>query len=337
MQNIDITTIIHGLSVAEHLSFRAAARMLGVQQSAVSRRIRSLEDVLGVSLFERHAGGVRLTTAGIQFFDRVRPALAQLDIAVKAAGAAGRGEDGYLRIGLFSSIATGFLHRLIRDFNEQHPDVALEISEVEMRQCPAFLRKGRLDVAFVMGTPVIPNCETTQLWTERLFAVLPQGHLLAERAELEWEALRDEHFIVRHSDPGPIIENYLIKRVACFGQRPNIQRFDVSREGSIHLVALGLGISLTTEATTACSYPGVKFCPLAGAEHVVPFSALWSPKDDNPTLRRFLSLARVMSSRWNSRAHDVMTTSPVEPAASILVGPRPAALASNGRTSDPLP
>src|SRR5262249_7804803 len=55
-------SITQGLLVAECLSFRRTATLLGVRQSAVSRR--SLEDALGVSLFERYHDGVRITVAG---------------------------------------------------------------------------------------------------------------------------------------------------------------------------------------------------------------------------------------------------------------------------------
>jgi hypothetical protein len=70
-----------------------------------------------------------------------------------------------------------------------------------------------------------------------------------------------------------------------------VQRFDVGRETSMHLVALGMGVSLTSEATIANSFPEVEFRPLAGSTDVVSFSGIWSPKNDNPALRRFLSLA----------------------------------------------
>ncbi len=51
---INPISIKQALAVAEHLSFRAAARALGVRHSAVSRRVRALEEKLGVTLFERH-------------------------------------------------------------------------------------------------------------------------------------------------------------------------------------------------------------------------------------------------------------------------------------------
>lgn len=57
---INLVSASHALAAAEHLSFSRAAHVLRVRQSAVSRRVRALEDVLGVSLFERHSTGVRL-------------------------------------------------------------------------------------------------------------------------------------------------------------------------------------------------------------------------------------------------------------------------------------
>lgn len=319
-QAINLVSIAQALLVAEHLSFRQAASALGVRQSAVSRRIRSLEDTLGVSLFERYHGGVRITAAGARFFDRARSALIQLDHAVETAAAAGRGENGHLRVGIFSSIATGFLRELIRTFCEQHPDVALQISEVASPDHVALIRKGRLDIAFVMGTPAVPNCETAQLWTEPVFVVLPQGHVLCAREEIEWEALRDEHFILRQSDPGPAIQDYVIKRLANLGYRPSVRRFDVGRETSMHLVGLGLGVSLTSGATIASSFPGVEFRRIAGATDVIPFSGVWSPKNDNPAFRRFLSLGRVLAKKGTNRSDDVTASSSPGPTMHDWIG-----------------
>ena len=309
---INLISIAQALLVAEHLSFRQAARILDVRQSAVSRRIRSLEDTLGVSLFERHHGGVRVTDAGARFFDRARHVLVQLDHAVKTAEAAGRGENGYLRIGILSSMAGGFLRALIRTFRDRHPDVVLQISEIPSREHTALIRKRQLDVAFVMGAPTVPSCEVLPLWTERLFVILPRGHALCSRKEVEWEALRDERCILRQSDPGPAFQDYVINRLADLGHRPNVQRFDVGREASMHLVALGMGVSLTSEATIANSFPEVEFRPLAGNTDVVSFSGIWSPKNDNPALRRFLSLARVLARKWKNHSGDAATRLSVE-------------------------
>jgi hypothetical protein len=98
-----------------------------------------------------------------------------------------------------------------------------------------------------------------------------------------------------------------------------MQRFDVGRETSMQLVALGLGVTLTSEATTANSFPGVEFRPIAGDTDAIPFSGVWSPKNDNPAFRRFLSLARVLSKKWNNRFDNVTAPSVTGPASRDLI------------------
>src|SRR5215475_13296957 len=166
---INSVSIAQALVVAKYLSFRGAASALGVRQSAVSRRVRALEDVLGVSLFERYHAGVRLTAAGARFFDQARDALSQLDDAAKTAGAAGRGTIGRLDIGILSSMGAGFLREVIRVYHERQPDVAIQILEGASLEQIALVRKGRLDVAFVLGTSNVPNCDVAHLWTEHIF------------------------------------------------------------------------------------------------------------------------------------------------------------------------
>lgn len=97
------------IAAAEHWSFRAAARVLGVQESAISRRIHDFEDEIGAALFIRSHQGVKLTYAGQRFACRARIALDQIGHAAKDVGAIGRAEDGVVRIGIFSSMASGFL------------------------------------------------------------------------------------------------------------------------------------------------------------------------------------------------------------------------------------
>ena len=82
------------LSVAEAGSFRKAAILLGVAQSAVTRRIQKLENMLGVSLFERWQGGARLTRAGTRFADDTREITSRFDAAIFTAQAAGVADNG---------------------------------------------------------------------------------------------------------------------------------------------------------------------------------------------------------------------------------------------------
>ena len=301
---INLVSITQGLLVAECLSFRRAARMLGTQQSAISRRVRELEDVLGVSLFERYHAGVRVTAAGARFFEYARDALRQLDYAVKTAGAAGRGAIGRLDIGILSSMAAGFLREVIRRYRAEHAHVAMHILEGASIEQIALVRERRLDIAFILGNSGLPNCDVAQLWTEQIYVALPQGHVLCDGDAVSWEHLRDEHIILCQSEKGRALHDHLITRLAQLGHKPSVQRLDVGRETLMHLVALGLGVSLTSEAMVATQFPEVVFRPVAGDAATIAFSAVWLPNNDNPAFRQFLSLARAMAKKWEHHPQD---------------------------------
>ena len=104
-----LVSVAQAVAVGEYLSFQRAATALGVRQSTVSRRVRQLEDELGVSLFERNRAQVRVTNAGAAFLKQAGEALNQLEHAVRTANAAGTGSIGRLNVGFLTSMATGFL------------------------------------------------------------------------------------------------------------------------------------------------------------------------------------------------------------------------------------
>ena len=290
---IELRHLRYFVTAAEHGSFRKAGMVLGIRESAISRRVRDLEDRLGASLFQRHTGGVSLTLAGQRFLRRARMTLQQIDDAAKDVAVIGRSEEGRIRIGIFSSLASGFLFDLLRAFDRDHAGVLVELIDGSPAEHVAAVRQLRLDVAFLTGTARWSDCETEPLWSEKVFAVLPEGHRLIAKDDLHWHDLAGESFIVSDAAPGPEIHDYLVQRLADLGHHPDVQAQQVGRDVLLSMVAVGRGLTLTSEATTAAQIPGVAYRPIA--DEVLPFSAIWSPRNDNPACRRFLSLARSMA------------------------------------------
>jgi DNA-binding transcriptional LysR family regulator len=177
-----MASLIQTLAVAEHMNFRHAANALGVSLSSVSARVKTLEEDLGVLLFERHARGVRLADAGRLFVEQVAAGVEQIDHAVKTAGMAASGECGRLRIGVHGIIPRSFLAELLQRYREDHPCIEIEIMEGAARDAVMQLRADRLDVVFVAGKPELPDCHSRQIWSEPLVSVLPDQHQLAGRS-----------------------------------------------------------------------------------------------------------------------------------------------------------
>lgn len=282
------------IAAADYGSFRKAAAALAIQESSISRRIRDLEDELGASLFVRYAGGVRLTVAGQEFLRNARHALRQIDIGVTKVAAVGRAEQGLIKVGIFSSLASGFLFDLLRAFGERHPKVQIDIIDGSPPEHVAAVRNLNLDVAFITGMPAWDGCEAEHLWCEKVFLVLPDDHPLADKPDLGWADLASERFIVSDGAPGLEIHEYLVARLAGLGRKVEIQTQQVGRDNILSLVAVGQGLTLTSEATTGAQFPGITYRELAG--EILPFSMVWSAINDNPACRRLLSLARSMTS-----------------------------------------
>lgn len=289
-KSIEFRHLRYFIAAAEHGSFRKAGAAIGVQEFAISRRIRDLEDRLGASLFHRHSAGVCLTHAGRRFLRRARQIIRNLGEGAHDIAAVGRGENGSVRIGIYSSIASGFLAELLHSYGLRHGDVRIELVDGNPDEHIAAIRQFRLDVAFLTGERDWPGCDRAHLWCERVFVVLPDQHPLAARAELTWPDLAEELFIVSEAAPGQEIHNHLVRELAALGRHPEIQVQSVSRDNLLPLVAIGRGLTLVSEAMTVALLPGITYRPIAG--EILPFSAVWSPNNDNPAFRRLLSMAR---------------------------------------------
>jgi len=122
---------------------------------------------------------------------------------------------------------------------------------------------------------------------------LPKGDKLERKSEIDWNDLTDRRFIVSEADSGPEIYDYIVKHLADLGRHSYVERHNVGRDNLMSLVAVGQGVTLVSEAVKGARFHGVVYRPIRGT--VLPFSALRSVRNDNPALRRFLSLARTLS------------------------------------------
>lgn len=291
----DLSALRYVLAAAEFRSFHRAAEALGTYPATISRSVRKVEDAIGVSLFERGAGGVRLTETGHRFASLAMAALCELRQATELAQASGRVEVGSVRVGVTTSLAGGFLRDLIADYKARHPGVAIEVHDGSPIDHISRVRDRLLDAAFVKDAGNIPDCVAKPLWTERIFVAMAAGHKLAGRSHLDWCDLTQERFIATRADPGGEIRSYIRRRLSDRGGDAAVHLKPVQRETLMHMVGLGDGITLVSEAWMSMSFPNVVLLPLAGSADVLTLYMVWAPRNDNPALRRFISRAHVLA------------------------------------------
>lgn len=291
--DISVRHLEYFITSAEHGSFRKAAAILCVQESSVSRRIRDVEDQIGASLFVRHPGGINLTVAGQRFLRRARQALDHICDGAAEVAAIGRAEGGYLKVGLFSSLSSGFLAELFQKYDARYGTVHVDFAEGEAHSHIAAICQFQLDVAFVIGISDWEACDTAYLWSERVLVALPEDHVLTGMAELTWKHIRDERFIIRDTAAASRIRDYLVRRIREVGCEPRIEPQRVGRYKLLKFVASGRGLTLVLESEGLIKIPGVTFRPLGG--EFLDFYAVWSPRNDNPAFLTLLSLARTIA------------------------------------------
>ena len=112
----DMRALRYVLAAAEQMSFSGAACALGMKVSSVSRQVRDFEDQIGTSIFERSTSGVRLTDAGRWLLDDIVPVLQMAEAILQRTSAAGRVEEGRIRVGIITTLAGKPGRRLSRAF-----------------------------------------------------------------------------------------------------------------------------------------------------------------------------------------------------------------------------
>lgn len=114
-------------AVARLGNFTRAASQLGVTPPAVSQNIQALENQLGVRLFHRTSRSVRLSDEGRLFYQKVSPAMSQIDVAADDVRALGAHPAGLLRITLPQLAASLLVMPHLAEFQRRYPDVQLEL------------------------------------------------------------------------------------------------------------------------------------------------------------------------------------------------------------------
>ncbi|MFF8990378.1 LysR family transcriptional regulator [Streptomyces sp. NPDC014983] len=253
--------------VAERGTFTAAAEALGYTQSAVSRQMAALEQATGARLFDRYAGGVRLTGSGRALLRHAVVALDALEAADRELRGAEEVERGRVRLGFFPTAGALIVPRALAMLRQEHPHLEVTTREATTPSLVRALRAGTLDLAILSSRPPhrSPDTDDPPLSVEpllevRLAVAVPTSGPFAERGSVSVEEIAREPWI---ASPGTADEPLLGVWPGLPG-RPKIRHTARDWLTKLHLVAAGAGITTATPTLLPVVPPGVRLVPVEG-------------------------------------------------------------------------
>jgi DNA-binding transcriptional LysR family regulator len=285
---MDIRAMVCFTAVAEELHFRRAAERLHLTQPSLSQRIRALEHEIGTDLFVRDRRSVALTPAGKAFLEPARRAIDNARIAKEQALRAARGEVGRLRLGFTVLAFYGLLPEALQAFRRRHPDVDIELVEMNSPSLETALITGTIDLAILHPPLGHPELMVRSLPDEPLVLALPESHPLVALEEIPIEALADEPMLIAPRSVGPSIYDRMITLFQSEGVTPHVVQEVTPMTTLSGLVAAGTGVGFVTRGLSRQPRPGVCYRPVTPTPPSLPMAASWMKPELSATGRRFL-------------------------------------------------
>jgi DNA-binding transcriptional LysR family regulator len=271
-------------AVAERRSFSEAALALGYAQSVVSHHVAALEQEFGLTLVDRATRPVGLTEAGERLREHAAVVLGQVATAEEELRAIAGLLTGTVRVGAFLTACTSFVPPALAHFEAAHPDVKVELEQLEPRAALRRLRAGELDIA-VTWDPFTQagarerrgeeGFEHVYLADDPYRMVLPVGHRLARRRELRMEDLAGERFNGPSPEASPGYREMLDRICRDAGFEPDVAY--VVRDVTVGraFVAAGVCVALMPELAIQQPRPDVAVRPVRGVDPVRSIYATW--------------------------------------------------------------
>lgn len=171
---MDIALLRTFVAVARSGSFAARARESDVDPSSVSRAVATLEEQIGVRLFDRTTRRLALTEAGRLYLDRITPLLTELDGAADAARDVVSEPSGLLRVTASVAFGERWLMPRVASFRARHPRIALDLA---LTDAVVDLAAEGIDVGLRLGPSVSGSLVVTKLFDTRYRVVASPAYL----------------------------------------------------------------------------------------------------------------------------------------------------------------
>jgi DNA-binding transcriptional LysR family regulator len=266
----DLRLYIH---TADSGSITAGARLAHLALPSASARIRAMEEMLEVRLFERGRRGVQLTEAGRALQHHARLLLRQMEDMRADLADFASGLKGHLRILCNTSAMTEFLPDALAGFIASHPHINIDLEERLSTAIVAAVTDGTADLGIVADTVDTSALHTLPFRDDKLVLAMAPTHALARQLKrksgIAFADALDHDFIGLAGDSA--LQQYAAVQAARLGRRMNCRIRLRSFEAVCRMAAGGSGLALLPEVAARRSAQ-------AGALKVVQLNDSWAAR-----------------------------------------------------------
>lgn len=234
----DLRAFVH---VAERASFVQAADGLSITQSALSRRLRKLEEVVGARLLDRTSRRVGLTAVGEAFLPSARRVIRHMDGAMTDIQDFVSLRGGTVGIASTRSVASTVLPAAIERYNAEHPGMKVRVLDGIGPGTSRFVLNGEAEFGVVLADNEPAELDVTPVLEDPYVLACHQDHPLADSAVVRWSALSGHGFI--RMAPGTGNEHVLRRKLEPLGLVPEWVLEARHLTSLMAFIERGLGVS----------------------------------------------------------------------------------------------
>lgn len=239
---LDLYSLQVFLAVLDEGSIAAAAVREHIAPSALSKRLSELERTLDVVLFQRHARGVKPTSAARALARRARALLYQTQDLAAEIQEYSMGLRGRVRVAANLSSIAQFLPTELRSFIDQHPNVQIDLEESVSSAVTRAVVDNAADIGVYTQSDEEQGLEIYPYHRDVMAVVVPRAHPLARRKTVAFSQTLDYEHVGMHRGSAA---NYLFTREAAAINRMLRLRFQVtSYDALLAMVRANLGLGI---------------------------------------------------------------------------------------------
>lgn len=254
-QRLELSLLRAFVAVAEENNFARGAKRLRTSQSAISVRIKRLEDILGTKILARDRSGTRMTHAGETLLAEARDLLKQSDRLVETIRAKSVEQPNKIRIASTQRAMSALTPKLVSLLRSEFPDQNFTLVAQSSPEQLLLVQNGEIDLGIIQkpqgGIDPDTGVRARSLSSEPLVIAMQKGDPLGNKKILNWRDLNGRIMTLAPSQKNDAqFLNSLIKCCQNDGFEPTVDSQDIGFRSILPYVAANKGLALVPESTT---------------------------------------------------------------------------------------